>query len=51
MKTTKSVIKKVDRFNDPDLIRGIKIADGEEVQIALPNKKTLIIKKGSVTVM
>lgn len=51
MKTTKSVIKKVDRFSDPDLIKGIKILPGEEVQIALPGKKTLVIKPGHVTIM
>lgn len=51
MKTTRSVIKRIERFNDPELVKGIKIAAGEEIQIALPNKKTLIIKAGHVTVI
>jgi hypothetical protein len=51
MKTMRTVIKKIDRLNDPELIRGIKLSNNEELQIVLPNRKTLLIKDGYVTLM
>lgn len=51
MKLVRSVIKKVDRITDPQLVKGIKIEKDEEIQITLPNRKTLIIKDGYVTIM
>lgn len=51
MKTTKATIKRVERLNDAELIKGIKFGATDEVQIVLPNRKVLVIKTGHVTVM